>query len=204
MKKVIFVAVLIVGCLSLGYAQSNVTLTSFYNAYSQLENVQTVLQMGVLDGNSAYFLMDENNPIDQKAAVINALIESDKEQENATTFSMFVARKYGVNFQDLDLNLLTGDELFCMGYLTIIDEQGNPNLALPILEKAIEKDSKSYTIQLITALAKAQSSLNQKDNCTAWKTFSTVASSASLTNDLNSAIKNDLNNAMNPFKQGCE
>lgn len=88
--------------------------------------------MGVLDGKSAYFLMDENNPIDQKAAIINALIESDKDSENATTFSMFLARKHGANFQDMDLNLLSADELFCMGYLTIMDEDGNPDLALPI------------------------------------------------------------------------
>ena len=204
MKKVIFIALLIVGMMSQVNAQAPVTLASFHNTFSQLEEVQTVLQMGVLDGKSAYFLMDDNNPIDQKAAIINALVESDRDSENATTFSMFLARKYGADFKNLDLKLLTGDELFCLGYLTIIDENGNPDLALPIFEKAIEKDAKSLTIQLITALAKAQLSINQKDNCAAWKAFSTVATSSAFTNDLDGNIKSELSNAMNPYNQACE
>lgn len=204
MKKLILVAILFVGLMSHLSAQSPVTLTSFHNSYSQLEGVQTILEMGALDGKSAYFLMDESNPMDQKAAIINALVDSDKGKENATTFSMFVARKYGVNFQEMDLNILTAGELFCMGYLTIMDEKGNPDLALPIFAKAIEKDSKSYTIQMINALANAQSSINKKDNCAAWKTFSGVSSNTSFTNDLNADIKNALNNSMNPYKEGCE
>ncbi len=204
MKKVILIAILFVGFVSFMNAQTPVTLTSFHSNFSQLEEVQTILQMGVLDGKSAYFLMDENNPIDQKAAIINALVDSDRDSDNANTFSMFVARKYGANFQDMDLNLLSAHELFCMGYLTIIDEKGSPELALPIFEIAIQKDAKSYTIQLINALANAQSSINQKDNCTAWNTFSAVATSTSYTNDLDANIKNELNNAMSTYKEGCE
>ena len=57
MKKLIFITILIVGFLGQSNAQSPVTLTKFYNTFSQLEGVQTVLDMGVLDGKSAYFLM---------------------------------------------------------------------------------------------------------------------------------------------------
>lgn len=204
MKKVIFVSLLFIGLMSQSIAQSPVTLTSFYSNYSQLENIETILKMGVLDNKSAYFLMEDNNPIDQKAAIINALVESDKDAENATTFTMFVARKYGVDFQTLDLNLLTADELFSLAYLTIMDEKGSPELAIPIFEKALEKNSESYTIQFFNSLAKAQQSVNQKDNCSAWKAFSETASNTTFKNDLNASIKNEISNAMNPYKEDCE
>ncbi len=41
-----------------------------------------------------------------------------------------------------------------------MDEKGSPELALPIFELALEKDSKSLTIQIFNALANAQTSIN--------------------------------------------
>lgn len=202
MKNLLFVSAIFIGLIANSFAQNQVSQTSFYENNSQLDAVQAILKTGGIEGTSALFLMDENNPMGEKAVVINSLLSSEK-SNNAETFTMFLARKYGVNFQELDINSLTANEVFCLGYITLVNDDGNPNKALPILEKAIEKMPNSTTVQMIGAIAKAQAEINNNNNCEAWKAFSKVIANTGLNNDLEENSKSAFIDAMSSYEGSC-
>ena len=175
----------------------------FYSTFNYLEEVAWVENNGVLDGRIAPFLMEESTPIDQKAAVINAFTINNKIKNNAMTFKQFMARKYGQDFRTLNLSDLSAQELFCLGYLTLMDEGGNTDKALPILEMAVKKDPASKTIATIHALALGQKALNDGDNCSAWKVFESVQNNAELNDDLNGEIMNFITAGFEVYQSAC-
>ncbi|MCD4698512.1 MAG: hypothetical protein K8S16_19975 [Bacteroidales bacterium] len=204
MKKSVFAFLTLFIITNLIYASSPVTLVSFYQDYSFLEEVRIVEQSGMLDGRVMPFLLNENNPIDQKAAIINALVNTEEARRNASTFSQFVARKYKENFETLDLNKLNGDELFCLGYFTLIDDMGQPENALPILELALSKNKQSRTVNLIYTLAKAQEDINSGDHCKAWQDFNNTYTNLTLNQDIGNNITTYFLVEMENHKEGCE
>lgn len=75
MKKIV-VFVLIINTLFLSHkiasADSPITSTEFYEAYMDVKMVQRAHLQSVLGFEIAEFLSSPENPIDEKAAVINA------------------------------------------------------------------------------------------------------------------------------------
>ncbi len=55
------------------FADSPVTSTDFYTAYLDIEEVAKASEMTYIDEETALYLSDSENPIDVKAAVINAI-----------------------------------------------------------------------------------------------------------------------------------
>jgi hypothetical protein len=204
MKKAMLITVIsLVLSISLTMASKPIANIQFYDTYNYLEQVAYVENNGVLDGRVMPFLMDENTPIDQKAAVINAFTANNKIKNNALTMKQFLARKYGENFQTLNLEKLTADELFCYGYLTLMDEGGKPDNALPVLEMAVAKNPSSQTIATIHALVAAQKALDNGDQCGAWKTFDKVQNNMTLTQDMDDGMSTAISGSMNDYQAAC-
>ncbi|MEZ5082554.1 MAG: hypothetical protein R2750_03775 [Bacteroidales bacterium] len=204
MKKFIstIIAVLLLSTAIL--ASSPITLVSFYLEYANINEVGIMEESGALDGRVMPFLLDENNPIIQKAAVINALVNTDKPRYNASTFKQFIARNYKDNFETMDINKLNGHELFCLGYLTLIDDMGNPDNALPILTLALEKNKNSQTVHMIHSIASAQQFINKGNKCEGWDIFENNRSNTSLNNDMGNNIVSYFQVVMETYKEGCE
>lgn len=195
---------LITGLFTSVLASNPVTLTSFYNTFNYLDEVRFVLDNGTVDGRMIAFLVDQNNPIDEKAGIINALAKNNKFKSNALTFRQYVSRKYGENWQDLNLDKLSADELFCLGYLTIMDEDGSATNGLPILDLAEQKNPYSKTIRLFKALAFAEQSIGQGNACDGWKACNEVKSNTTLNNDLDAGVANQIFDVMESYNDGCE
>lgn len=206
MKKsgLIFIIAMFVFTGKVSIADSPVTSTDFYKAYLQIEQVQQAEQHGILDGHLAGYLLDETVSIDKKAAVINALAGKEKVKNNAVTFKMFLARKYGSTHKELNLDLLNGDELFCLGYLTVADDYSNAGEALPILERAKAKNAKSYTVNIIFALTQAQIYVDNSEKCSAWTVCDNVKSNVALNQDLDQEAVNIIFNSIDEYKVDCE
>ena len=180
-----------------------VTMTKFYQYFS-IDEIQVVESNGVLNGPVAMFLLDDNNPLEQKAALANAFVTNNQNNGTAHTFRQFLARQYRADFENLDLNLLNGEELFILGYLTIIDNKGNPDEGLPILEMADKKLTNSLTINMIMALAQAQQLINNGNSCQAWQTINGVTSGTGMNNDLDQAVVETIVSENNYLKTTCE
>lgn len=150
------------------YADSPITSTAFYKEYLEVEMVKRAEAEGVMGLDFADFLCDPDVPLDQKAALVNALSWNIDGKQNAEIFTYYLALKNKKTATDLKIEDLTPPELMCLGYLTVMDDYFDPEKALPYLEKAAEKLPKSFTAAIILALTRAQK-LMDSDWSEVWK-----------------------------------
>ncbi|HEX3029789.1 MAG TPA: Ig-like domain-containing protein [Clostridia bacterium] len=161
-------------------ADSPITSSIFYQAYSDVAIVTAAEKAVTINDEIAKYLSGPNNPIDVKAAVINALSWNMNGKNNAAIYSKLI---YNKDIKELNTDKLRGDELFCLGYLLAIDDYHNPQNALPFLEKASKKSSTSFTVALIKALVEAQINLHI-DFSYVWKPVNDVLNNKNLVMDM--------------------
>jgi hypothetical protein len=206
MKKSIIasLAVFIVLAAGFSYAGSPLIQTSFYSAYYMNEKVQLAERLEFLDGALAGFVADNAVPIGEKLAVINALQWNEKGKNNVETFKMFLGRKYGKSYENLNLDEINGNDLLCLGYMISLDKQHKIAEALPILEKAKIKNVTSYCAQLISTLATAQALINSSKSCDAWKTCDALRNNDTLVQDFSPEAKAIIFEQVDSYKDSCK
>ena len=161
---------------TVAYADSPVTSTPFYTEYLDVDIVQASEQ-GTINAEIAEYLADESNPIDVKAAVINALSWDFNGKDNAEIYSQLI---YGKSINELDFINLPGDQQFCIGYLMAMDDYFDVEQALEYLKIAEENSGNSFTVPIIRALVEA---MNMEGNI--WQKYiEPVLNDSSLNNDL--------------------
>ncbi len=188
--------------LMLTYAGNPLT-TNFSNFYSSVEQVNLAEKYGQLDGELASYLLDGSVSTENKAAVINALYVDSKADYNATSFRQYLARRLKVDWQNIDLSQLTGDELFCLGYLTVMDNPSESQAAFVILEQAKEKSNSSFTVNLFYSLVQAQIFADDNNNCAAFKVCEDVRNDEALVSDFNEAAINVIFESVNDYQEKC-
>ncbi len=146
------------------YAGNPLT-TVFSSFYSHVEQVGLAEKYGKLEGNIASYILDGSVALENKAAVINAMYIDPKADFNATTFRQYLARAIKGDWQNLDLTQLTGDELFCLAYMTYMDKPSDPQAAFVIFEQAKEKSSSSFLVDFFYSLVHAQIFANDGNYC---------------------------------------
>jgi hypothetical protein len=174
------------------FADSPITSTEFYSTYLDIEIVEKAAQLQYVDEEIAQYLSNQSNPIDVKAAVINALGWNYDGKDMANEFTEIVFKK---SVNELDLDSLSGSDLFCIGYLTCMSDYFNPEKALPILEKASQKINNSQTVSVITALVKAQIYLSS-NWYKLWKVYESVINDEGLKNDMRPEALDIINDYM--------
>lgn len=181
MKRTIaFVLVLLTSLFSLtpiGLADSPVTSTPFSEAYQDIDLVRYAAEQGTMDKKLAAYLASVKNPIDVKASIINALSWNTEGKTNADIYASLIYKK---PVKSLDTTMLSGEELFVVGYLLLMDDYFHPLKALPYLEKARQKKPNSFTIAIIHAIARAQ----QGFNCDVQKNIDNIMHNPKLTREL--------------------
>jgi len=165
------------------YADSPITSTAFYSAYLDVDIIKKAEAEGVMGLDFAEFLCAPDVPLDQKAALVNALSWNIDGKQNAEIFTYYLALKYKKTLTDLKMEDLAPVELMCLGYLTVMDDYFNPDKALLYLEKAAEKIPKSFTAAIIYALARAQK-LMDSDWSEVWKVTEKVFEDKKLKMDM--------------------
>lgn len=135
------------------FADSPVTSTDFYNAYIDVNIVKTAKEKGIIDQEIANYLHSSTNPIDVKAAVINALGWKCEGKSNAENYVKLI---YSNDIDKLDVDSLSGDEIFCISYMMALDDYFNVNKALSLMEKAYKKNNSSFTIAIVRSIVKGQ------------------------------------------------
>lgn len=206
MKKIrsLLLAILTILSCNILFAGSPIIGVLFYEAYQDNETVQYAENHGVVDGKVAFYLMDENVSLGDKAAVINALKRDKESKTNAETYKMFLARKYGVGFENLDINSLNGDELLCLGYMMLLDENKELSDAIGVLDMAVEKNTKSYLTNLVYTLAKAQIHLNEGQDCDAWTICNSIRTNTTYTKDINEQAIGLIFQEVDTYKSACK
>lgn len=123
MKKIfaIIIAILLVllNATEKVYADSPLTSTNFCKAYFDIDIVEEASRHKNITEEMAQYLADENNPIDVKAALINALSWDIDGKNNTERYCRFI---YGKSLKDIDVAGLSGHQQFCIGYLLAMDD----------------------------------------------------------------------------------
>ena len=126
------------------YADSPITSTDFYKVYLDIEIVKKAKDRGVLTQEIANYLLSPTAPIDVKAAIINA-ISWKFGGDNVGLFLNFLQSRYKKP-KEMDIEKLDADELFCLGYLTAMEDYCHPKKAIPLIEMSYMKRKDSFTI----------------------------------------------------------
>lgn len=203
-KKTIVLALLVILAtpLATSYADSPITSTDFHTVYTN-SIVKRAAELNVVDNDIAEYLSSTNNPIDVKAAVINALSWKFEGKKNTIIYAKFLAKKYNTPASKLDTDMLTADEVFCIGYLSVMDDYFHPERAISILEEAHKRNKKSYTVAMILAITKAQKAMDS-DWCKVWKLTEAVIINQSLDFDMLPEAKKIILDYMLLYKDECK
>lgn len=206
MKKV-FMLVLILNLLFLSsvdsFADSPITATDFYEAYQDVKMVQRAHLEGVMGVEIAEFLSSQENPVDVKAAVINALSWRFEGKNNAELYTYYLGLLYHMSVPELDTDFLSADEIFCLGYLIAMDNYFHPENAISLLEEADKLTKDSFAVSIVLALAKAQIAF-EKDWCEAWKITERVLKNTDLKQDLRPEAKKIIVDYMILYREYCK
>jgi len=158
---------------------------------------------GVMGLEIAEFLTSPENPIDVKAAVINALSWRFDGKNNVELYACYLALLYHVSLIEIDTAFLSADKIFCMGYLMVMDDYFHPEKALPLLEEAHNMEKDSFAVSIILALAKAQRAFDS-DWCEVWKLTEEVLKNKELKQDLRHEATKMIVDYMILYKEYCE
>jgi hypothetical protein len=179
-------------------ADSPITSTPIDSAYNDIEMVKYAKKQGKMDEKISEYLHSSETNIDLKAAVINAIGWDFDGTENAKEYSLIVFSK---SLNKLNLDDLNSDDLFCLGYLQVLDDYFHPEKAIRFIERAKELNDTSFTVAIINALIQAQKLMvNQGSWCDMWSVVSKVFNDKHLVADLRDAAKKIIWNYMILYK----
>lgn len=203
--KWILAAVFIVGWILSLQADSPITSTDFYQVYEDIPMVVKAEQSdGILTKEMAIFLSSDINPIDHKAAVINALSWDIDGKNNASFYLEFLAQKYyGSKIDSATLEPLNGDELLCLGYLRAMDDYFDVLDVLDILYLAWEANDTSFTVSMIFAIVEAQEAMDY-DWCEVWLLVEDVLLDEILVMDMRKEAVTIIVDYMRLYEDECE
>ncbi|MDF2541686.1 MAG: cell wall-binding protein [Herbinix sp.] len=161
MKKLIAVVMVLIGLFFMvdkAYADSPVTSTPFSKAYYNVDIVKKASGRNNITEDMADFLADENNPIDVKAAIINALSWNVNGKNNTDRYCQFIYKK---SLMEIDISTLSGDQQFCIGYLLAMDDISfKTTQSMDYLRMARSNMIDSLTVAIITFLVETMNEVS--------------------------------------------
>lgn len=194
---------LLAGISGCAQADSPLTSTDFYTAYQDIEAVQRAAAQKEIDPEILGFLSSPANPIDVKAAVVNALSWDITAAQNARSYRLFLHEFHQAGGEEELLDKLSADELLCLGYLTALGNYFEPDSALPWLRAAREKNPASLTVSLILALTEAQIAMDT-DWCRVWRLGEAVFDDPRLTPDIRPEAVGIVKDYLILYKDYCD
>ena len=183
-------------------ADSPLTFTWFYKAYSDISIVQEASKTkGKLTIHLMDYLSDSTKPIDIKVAMINQLGWNTKGKINSKLFLSYILKKHSyITIENFKKG--RSDDLICYAYLKGMDNYSNVEEAYKLSLLAVEKDPNSYTINLISHLIKSQSIIY--DFCGVYKTMNELSLMKDLIMDFRPEGIKIIYEYINGYKKYCK
>ena len=188
----------------LASADSPLTSTEFYKAYEKLPIIQLASNSnGLLTKELMNYLADKDNPTDVKIAIINRLGWDTKGKTNASILINYLKSKYGFKTTAELKSGLSSSDLICIAYLKSMDNYFDTKEALTFATAAQVKEPKSYTINIIQRIIKAQDYL-YKSYCQVFKIVNEVRTNESITMDFNKEASDIIFEYINRYEKYCK
>ena len=206
MKKKILLSALVLFLFSgLLYADSPLTSTDFWKAYSQNEKVQKARQYNGMLSDECFGLLDNNSiAIDIRLAVINALGWDFNGKSNFDFFLNYLIKKHRRITKRNYKKRCSADELICLAYIKAMDNYFMVDDALSLAKLAIKKDrTNSFSIHIIYGLIKAQYYFNS-NWCKTFMATDDVRNDKKLVQDMKPQAVKIIFNYMDLYKSDCK
>jgi hypothetical protein len=192
------------------YADSPITSTDFYKAYTEVPMVQQALKSkGRISDIMMTYLAKDTNPLDVKLAVINAIGWDHRGITNSVQFLNYVVKtkKYKAESNGKSIAFkwhATPDELICYAYLRAMDNYFDVIYANEIAELALKKNTNSYAINMVAYLIKAQGLNLLNEGCSGYKKFNTLKNNNQLKMDMRKDAEKYIFEYMNSIGENCK
>lgn len=190
-------------CLQpIAQADSPLTSTPFYEAYTDVGMVMRAKRRGHLDLAMSEWLSSPQVPTDYKAALINALGWDFNGKANGQAYRTYLALRHGTTPENIPLAALTADELMALGYLMAMDNYFQPQRGMPFLTLAQQRNPESYAIAMVRGLVEAQT-LFDVSWCQMWQAVNRVDQTPELKRDLRPKAREIIFKYMRLYRREC-
>ncbi|ASS49899.1 MAG: hypothetical protein A3D31_09985 [Candidatus Fluviicola riflensis] len=204
MKTILLALIFLTAFSPLAKADSPLTSTDISSSYQDVAIVQTAgTTEGVLTDELMVYLANESNPIDVKMAVINQLSWNFDGKTNAVNYMAYLLKTKNYGTEAKLKKKGTAHDLICMAYLKAMDDYFDVKAAIVYADLAAKKNKKSYTIQLIAGMIKAQQAMDS-DWCAVFKLTDAVRNNAGLTVDMRQEAINKVFEYMDLYRDSCQ
>ena len=166
-KKILLSILIIVFFITNAKADSPLTSTSFYTAYSNVDIVKVAAKTkGKLNIKLLEYITDTTKPIDVKIAIINRVGWNIEGKYNAKLLLKYIFKKRSYKtIQEFKNG--RADDLICYAYIKGMDDYFNVKDAYNYSLLALNKEPNSYTINIISFLLKSQT----QEGCQVYRTM---------------------------------
>ena len=203
MKKLLVSACVVLSLALSAAADSPVTSTVFHKAYLDEPFIALAQSAeGVLIPElQAYLISDA--PLELKMAVINTLSWDIDGKTNAVLFWQFLQQEKGYQSKLAFLRTGHADELLSMAYLLAMDDYFNVDTAIIFADAALEKNTSSYTANIIAAIIRAQEAMAH-DWCAVYRLTNSVRENSSLEIDMRPEARTIIFEYMDLYREFCD
>lgn len=198
LKLILFLSLTILSKFAL--ADSPLTSTPFYEKYSDVSIVAQAVNLGAMNRDIANYLHNSGNPIDVKAAVINALGWNKNGRSDAEQYMSIIYNSAVITPERLEANI---QENFVLGYLYAMDNYHDVKTAEAYLKQAKKDMSNSYTVNIIYNLVRAQRVMDE-NFCKAWKYVNKVFMNDKLNMDMRADARKVIYDYMVLYNSECK
>jgi hypothetical protein len=189
MKKTIL---LILFTLSINavFADSPLTSSDFYQAYLDVPMVkEATVSKGKITTKMMEYIHNENNPLEIKLAIINAIGWNHKGLKNSQKFLKYVLKKKKYKLKFLGKTTAfkfsaTADELICYAYMKSLDNYFDVSEAFNTAELSLKKNPNSFGVAMIYNLIKAQALTSIGETCYGSQLFLALKDNPNLKMDM--------------------
>jgi hypothetical protein len=139
------------------YADSPLTSIDFWTIHSENFTVQNAFSNQKMDKSTIDFILDENNTLEMRLSVINAIGWKFKSNnKNSTALLNSILKKYKVNSIDSLFEIKHIDILTCYTYSLALDNYKKVDNIIPLSIKVSNLDSNNFYSKYIATLIKSQ------------------------------------------------
>ncbi|HAT42307.1 MAG TPA: hypothetical protein DCS87_11410, partial [Rheinheimera sp.] len=191
--------------LTPAHADSPITSTEISSAYADVAIVQVAKgTAGLLNDQLMQYLVDEKNPIDVKMAIINELNWTPDGKNNTKTFVDYLKKNTRYNSEDAIIKQAPADILLAIAYINASENRHDAKGAMAFAEVALAKNNKSYTVQLVSGIIKAQVMFDVSW-CDAFRATDDVRqNAANLTMDMRAEASDNVFQYMDLYQRYCK
>jgi hypothetical protein len=204
LKNIFLIISFVVLLVTKSYADSPLTSIEIWRVFPNNSEVQKALKTKKLDNSAIKLILNEENSLELRICVINALgwnIKSEK--TNSDKLLKAILKKYNVHSIN-ELNVKKYSEIIsCYSYVYAMNNYFNVSKILPITIKAVSLDPENMAVNYVYSLIRSQHYLISKQWCNLYLTFENFKKKNFKSKNIDKSLTNLTYRYINGYRKSC-